>query len=78
VHETLSNKSLKSISGATGTEHLATSFFEATIFGVTNKITGDEADCYRIRVVRDAIKSATSGSFYFYGEIELMIPQLGF
>jgi hypothetical protein len=78
VHETLSNKSLKSISGATGTEHLATSFFEAMIFGVTNKITGDEADCYRIRVVRDAIKSATSGSFYFYGEIELMIPQLGF
>lgn len=54
------------------------SWLEATIFGWTNKITGDELDCYKIRVVRnEPIKDYNTSPQIFYGDIELMIPQLG-
>lgn len=68
----LSNQSRLGICGTMN------SWLEATVFGWTNKITGDELDCYKIRVVRSApIKNYNTSPQRFYGEIELMIPQLG-
>lgn len=72
VSNVLSNQSRLGICGTMN------SWLEATIFGWTNKVTGDELDCYKIRVVRSArIKDYNTSPQRFYGEIELMIPQLG-
>lgn len=55
----------------------ATSYYEAFVWASTNKVTGDAVDCYHIKIIRDGSVTDNTSPQRFYGEIELMIPQLG-
>ena len=55
----------------------AISYYEAFVWASTNKVTGDAVDCYHIKIIRDGSVTDNTSPQKFYGEIELMIPQLG-